>query len=95
MLAPQTGYISYKAIIEIHLALVESVLCTRRSKLQEKQLQISHIDGEYNVDDKGNDEDDDGDVHDVDDYGHLVSRTLSCSAFANQNWLFVSRANWR
>jgi len=42
--------------LTIVLALVESVLCTRRSR--------------------------------------LVSRTLSCSAFANQNWLFVSRASW-
>ena len=42
------------------------------------------------------DGDADGDFHDDDDDGddvHLVSRTLSCSAFANQNWLFVSRAS--
>ena len=39
------------------------------------------------------DGDDDGDDGDDDDDDHLVSRTLSCSAFANQNWLFVSRAS--
>ena len=41
---------------------------------------------EYGDDDDNDDEDDGED-------DHLVSRTLSCSAFANQNWLFVSRAS--
>ena len=42
-------------------------------------------------DDNGDYDDDYEDENDEDD--HLVSRTLSCSAFANQNWLFVSRAS--
>ena len=56
-------------------------------------------DNHDDCDDGDADGDADGDFHDDDDDGddgddvHLVSRTLSCSAFANQNWLFVSRAS--
>ena len=60
------------------------------------KIDIGDDDRDHHGDDDDDvDDDDDGDDDGGDDCeDHLVSRTLSCSAFANQNWLLVSRASW-